>query len=209
MLRGIYAAGSGMLLETIRADAIPNNLANANTAGYKKDIDVSKDFASLVLNRVHDRAGAQEIGAMGAGAVISDIVTVHSNGIMQKTGNKLDLAIDGKGYFAVQTLSGVRYTRNGQFAKSANGELVTNEGNRVLSQTGGPISLQGSNINISGDGQVYIDNVETDHLQVVELNNKQLKKEGSSLYQSMRRSSLPKPLGRLSRVFWKAQISML
>ena len=99
LIRGIYIAASGMLVESLRADVTANNLANANTAGFKKDFAVIKDYASRQIRRIHDGAIEPEIGVMGAGAWIDTIATHHSGGIMRVTNNTLDVAIEGKGFF--------------------------------------------------------------------------------------------------------------
>jgi len=180
MIRGIYTAASGMLAESARTDTIANNLANVNTAGYKKDVAITKDFASMLIYRINDGAAAPSIGSLGVG----EIATIHSTGMMRQTGNALDLAIDGNGYFAVQTPAGVRYTKNGTFTKNAQGQIVTQDGNPVMG-TAGPITVNNaaSNLTVSPDGRVMLDGVEAGQLSIVEFaNEKQLLKEGDSLY---------------------------
>ena len=82
MLRGIYAAGSGMLVETLRADTIANKLANANTAGFLKDIAVFKDFASLMLQRIHDGAENQDIGTIVPFLIsLRTVLAAHPNSL--------------------------------------------------------------------------------------------------------------------------------
>ena len=124
LIRGIYIAASGMLVESLRADVTANNLANVNTGGFKKDFAVIKDYASRQIKRINDGTTEPEIGTMGSGAWIDAIATDHRAGIMRNTNNSLDFALEGKGYFAVETPAGVRYTRNGAFTRSATGELV-------------------------------------------------------------------------------------
>jgi flagellar basal-body rod protein FlgG len=184
MIRGIYTAASGMLAESARTDTIANNLANVNTAGYKKDVAITKDFASMLIYRINDGAAAPSIGSLGVGAMVDEIATIHSTGMMRQTGNALDLAIDGNGYFAVQTPAGVRYTKNGTFTKNAQGQIVTQDGNPVMG-TAGPITVNNaaSNLTVSPDGRVMLDGVEAGQLSIVEFaNEKQLLKEGDSLY---------------------------
>lgn len=186
LIRGIYIAASGMLVESLRSDVTANNLANANTAGFKKDFAVIKDYDSRQIRRVHDGPKEPEIGPMGSGAWIDTIATRHSGGIMRVTNNTLDVAIEGKGFFAVQTENGVRYTRNGAFTRSANGELVTQEGYRVLGQNG-PINLdpagQAGKITIAEDGRIFLDEVENNTLQFFTFEEEhRLRKEGANLY---------------------------
>ena len=182
MIRGLYTGASGMLAESMRTDVISNNLANANTAGFKKDVAVMKDFASMLITRINDGTDAPVIGKLGLGAVVDEVATAHSMGAMRTTGNDFDMAIEGKGFFSVETPQGVRYTRNGTFAKNAKGELITQDGYQVLGENG-PITIQGSKMVVDDTGRVLVDNQPVGKLQIVEFpNEKQLTKEGASLY---------------------------
>lgn len=182
MIRGLYTAASGMLSESLRTDTIANNLANVDTTGYKKDVAVSKDFRSMLLERVNDGENSPVIGSIGVGALIDEIRNIHSEGPTVHTGNTLDFAITGKGYFTVQTPNGVRYTRNGSFTKNAAGDLVTSDGYPVLGQNG-PIRLNGTSVNVSTDGQIQVDDVALDSFRLVDFaDTKELTKEGSSLF---------------------------
>ena len=152
-----------MLAEALRADVTANNLANVNTAGFKKDFAVLKDYASRSVKRINDGQDQPEIGSMGAGSWVDTVATRHTAGITHPTGNTLDFALEGKGYFAVETPAGIRYTRNGTFTRSAAGELVTQDGFRVLGQNG-PINLdptgQAGKITVAEDARIFLDNVE-------------------------------------------------
>lgn len=184
MIRGIYTAGSGMLAETVRADATANNLANSNTTGYKKDVAISKDFASLLIRRINDGQESPAIGTLGVGTLIDEIATIHTGGALSPSGNPLDFAIDGKGYFVVQTPAGERFTRNGSFSRNGQGELVTSEGHRVLGQNGAIIIPDG-NISVEESGRITVDGVEVGQIQVVEFaNERELVKEGNSLFRA-------------------------
>ena len=186
LIRGIYIAASGMLAESLRADVTANNLANVNTAGFKKDFAVLKDYAARPIRRINDGAEEPEIGTMGAGAWVDAIATKHSPGIMQVSGNSLDFALEGKGYFAVQTPSGVRYTRNGAFMRNAAGELVNEDGYRVMGLNG-PINLdptgQTGAVTVAEDARVFLDGVETDQLMLYSFpEENRLRKEGNNLF---------------------------
>lgn len=183
MIKGIYAATSGMIAEATRTDIIANNLANVNTTGYKKDIAVSKDFASTLIQRINDGQEAPVIGSMGMGVVIDEVKPVQSQGAVHQTGNALDVAIEGKGYFVVQTPNGIRYTRNGSFTKNSRGQLVTQEGYAVLGNNNNPIQINGNKVAITREGKVIVDDITTNNLQFVEFaSEKIIDKEGSSLY---------------------------
>lgn len=182
MIRGLYSAASGMLAEADRIDVISNNLANVNTAGFKKDVAVTKDFAEILITRVNDGNDTPVIGGMGTGVVVDEVATIHAAGTIKTTGNDFDLAIEGKGFFTVQTPQGIRYTRNGTFAKSTQGELVTSDGYRVLGENG-PIIINGGKMTVGTDGRVLVDDVEVGQLRMRDFGDeKQLAKEGASLY---------------------------
>jgi flagellar basal-body rod protein FlgF len=144
MERGLYIAASGMVAEMARQDLIANDLANASTPGYKADRAVQGSFGNLLLQNTQTGA---TVGPLGQGARIERQVTDLTAAPVKETGEALDFAIEGDGYFGVQTAQGVRYTRNGQFTAGANGRLVDQRGNAVLGQGGQPIT-------IAADGKV-------------------------------------------------------
>jgi flagellar basal-body rod protein FlgF len=139
MERGLYIAASGMLAEQVRQDQIANDLANAATPGYKADRSAQRAFGDLLLSNT--RTGAV-VGPLGFGAQIDETVTDLTPKGLRATGEPLDFAIEGEGFFAVRTPAGVRYTRNGQFTEGAAGLLVDQLGNPVLTQNGGTIRVR-------------------------------------------------------------------
>jgi flagellar basal-body rod protein FlgF len=138
MERGLYIAASGMIAEQMRQDQIANDLANASTPGYKADRVTQKSFADLLVS---NSVTGQVVGPLGMGVGADKMVTDVSPQPLRDTGEPLDLAIAGEGFFAVQTSQGVRYTRNGQFGASAQGTLIDASGNAVLGQNGQPVKL--------------------------------------------------------------------
>ena len=127
-------------------DLLANNVANASTGGYKAD----REFYSLYV-----APEAADNGPLASMPVIERQWTDHSQGILQPTGNALDVAIEGKGFFAVNGPSGPLYTRNGNFRLATDGRLTTSDGFAVRSRQGAPIVLDSSrNIQISADGSV-------------------------------------------------------
>jgi flagellar basal-body rod protein FlgG len=135
---GLYIAASGMVAEQTRQAQLSNDLANASTPGYKADESPQHSFGELLL--LNTTTG-QPIGAVNTGVQIGKTVTDMTPTGMQDTGQPLDFGIVGVGFFAVQTPQGVRYTRDGQFTSSAQGQLVDGAGDAVLGQSGSPIQV--------------------------------------------------------------------
>jgi flagellar basal-body rod protein FlgG len=138
MERGLYIAASGMLSEMVRQDQIANDLANASTPGYKADKATQRSFGDILLS---NSVTGQTVGPLGLGSHIDSIVTDTTPAPARQTGEPLDFAVQGDGWFSVQTPQGVRYTRNGQFGISPQGTLVDSLGNQVLGQNGGPVAV--------------------------------------------------------------------
>jgi flagellar basal-body rod protein FlgG len=138
MERGLYIAASGMLSEMIRQDQIANDLANASTPGYKSDRATQRSFGDILLA---NSVTGQTVGPLGLGSRVDSIVTDVSPAPARDTGEPLDFAVQGEGWFGVQTPQGVRYTRNGQFAASPQGTLIDSMGNPVMDKGGGPVQI--------------------------------------------------------------------
>ena len=137
MERGLYIAASGMVAEQARQDQIANDLANVSTPGYKADRSAHRPFGELLVRNVHGRA----VGTIAAGAQVARQVTDLRPQGVRDTGEPLDLAVEGEGYFAVQTAQGVRFTRNGAFRAAQDGTLVDQLGNRVLGPGRAPVRV--------------------------------------------------------------------
>jgi flagellar basal-body rod protein FlgG len=152
MNSGMYSALSGNLAAMTRMDIISNNLANVNTPGFKKD---KVSFEGLLSSVTAPPAVPP---ATTADPILQrEIVFVdHAAGPVVQTGNPLDMAIDGDGFFAVRTPQGIAYTRQGNFRLSSDGTLVTVDGYPVQSQ-GGSIQINGSRVEIDSKGAVVVD----------------------------------------------------
>jgi flagellar basal-body rod protein FlgF len=135
---GLYIAASGMVAEQTRQAQLSNDLANASTPGYKADQSPQHSFGELLLSNT---STGQTIGSMSTGVQLGKTFTDMTPAGMQQTGQALDFGIVGSGFFAVRTPQGVRYTRDGQFTTSAQGQLVDGAGDAVLSQSGAPIQV--------------------------------------------------------------------
>lgn len=180
MLRGLYTAASGMNHELNRQDAIANNLANVNTAGFKKDDMIGAAFQEELYYAL-DRGSVQPIGTAPLGVETDQVYTHLSSGTIVATENPLDLAIIGEGYFLIDTGTGQYLTRNGHFTRNAEGYLATDNGDLVLGENG-PLRLNGP-VEISDDGTVCVNNQVVDRLLIVTADDgASLVKEGHSRF---------------------------
>lgn len=144
-----------------RMDTTANNLANMTTAGFKVEHVVSREL-------VEDPAAAKDIPNDIAFADAWMLQRDFSTGPMERTGNPLDFAIEGDGFFAVQTGAGEAYTRDGRFNLNERGEVVTRNGEVVLGE-GGPIVVdpEGGSVSVSREGSISQDGVVMGTLRVV------------------------------------------
>jgi flagellar basal-body rod protein FlgF len=135
---GLYIAASGMVAEQVRQDQLSNDLANASTPGYKPDESSQHSFGDVLLANTE---GGAAVGSVDMGVALGKTYTNMTPGSLQETGEPLDFAISGSGFFAVRTAQGVRYTRDGQFTSSAQGLLTDTNGDPVLDQSGAQIKV--------------------------------------------------------------------
>jgi flagellar basal-body rod protein FlgF len=135
---GLFIAASGMVTEQTRQDQLSNDLANASTPGYKPDESPQHSFGEVLLANTE---GGPSVGSVNQGVSLGKTYTDMTPASIQETGEPLDFALQGNGFFAVKTSQGVRYTRDGQFTTSAAGILTDQSGNPVLSQSGGQIKV--------------------------------------------------------------------
>jgi flagellar basal-body rod protein FlgG len=191
MLRSLYTAASGMKAQQFNVDTISNNLANANTSGFKK---IRPEFQDLLYLTIRQPVAPEEAGAAGSplglfiglGVKSSGSQTIFEQGNLTPTGNPLDLAISGDGFFTVsQDDSGgvVFYTRDGSFKLDGNGNLVTSDGYFVLDDSGSSITLDSTqSIDIARDGTIS-NGTETSVLGIVQFPNPAgLERVGHNLY---------------------------
>lgn len=171
ILRGFEAATRGMQSLIDQNDSTANNVANVNTVGYKKQ--------ALAFQNVYDASVAQKdqngdfkkIGELSMGSQVQKLTYDFSQGVLDKTSNVFDLAIQGDGFFKIQSSDGggYSYTRNGSFTLNNNGVLVTKDGDSVLDYKSKPIKIKTddvvmhslNDIIINEDGQITISNDQT------------------------------------------------
>jgi flagellar basal-body rod protein FlgF len=209
-LKNIWVPLSGQIAQQRKVETIANNIANANTAGFKKDRLTFKEHLTALDKGLGDVDVPREDwspndfyktqGSQNAHVKVDGSYTVHEQGQLNPTNNPLDFALHGKGFFEVLTPHGVRFTRKGNFAVSKEGELITDSGFKLLSSIGSKgdensnsksndvtarlLKLPpGSTISVSKEGEIFSKNGVIGKISVVEFDDlNALKKQGSSLY---------------------------
>ncbi|MGA8179341.1 MAG: flagellar basal-body rod protein FlgG [Desulfobacterales bacterium] len=156
MLRGLWSAASGMAAQKLNIDVIANNLANVNTAGFKKS---RTDFQDLMYQTVSEAGSETSTGEqipvgiqVGMGTMPVDVHKVFIQGDFQETKNELDMAIEGKGFFKVLSGTEERYSRAGNFKLDSNGNIVTPNGDKLQPEMTVPTDT--SSIKVNSDGTV-------------------------------------------------------
>lgn len=161
MLRGLYAAASGMMTQLARQEVLADNLANAGTAGFRRVQTAIGQFQQDLAAA----AGATGTAAGGVGLQGAGLDT--SAGVLVRSDNPLDLALSGNAFFTIQTPRGVAYTRDGRFRLDADRRLVTGRGDAVLGQSG-PLTLPAGTVAVTASGQVSVDGKPVDTLRLAE-----------------------------------------
>jgi flagellar basal-body rod protein FlgF/flagellar basal-body rod protein FlgG len=148
---GYYAAMTGLVARTQALDTAASNLANAQTPGYRAEREY---FRSALLGP--DSADSQLGATVNNYGLLGGDRLSMAQGALENTGNPLDLAIEGEGFFQVQTSNGLRYTRDGNFHRAQNGQLVTTAGEPVLSTTGQTIAIPPGEVTVGADGVISV-----------------------------------------------------
>lgn len=167
MSGAIYMGTSGAIVQQLRLEILANNLANINTSGFKKDL--AAYGATDVDTGVPLGTGISVAGDGGLGLPVLPLSVEidFSQGSLKTTGNPLDIALSGDGFFSVETPGGIEYTRQGSFSLNSDGRLVTQDGLPVLGESG-PIMIEGDRISLDGDGSIVVDGDEVDRLRIVD-----------------------------------------
>lgn len=212
MVKGLYTGTSGMIAQQHRLNTVANNLANVDKPGFKRDVTCLKSFPEMRLARTEDDGvmifplGSTDsrpyIGRLGTGVEVNEVYTQFEQGSLKETGNAFDFALNGKGFIAVETPNGERYTRNGSFLLDEEGFLTTKDGYKVLGENG-PMKLKANNFILRKDGSVFVNSefegddkrlvqmrendysasALLDRMKIVRFDNERfIKKEGESLY---------------------------
>lgn len=148
---GYYAAMTGLVARTQALDTAAANLANAQTPGYRAEREF---FRSILIGP--DALDSQLGQAVDNYGLLGGDRLSMAQGALTETGNPLDLAIEGQGFFMIETPQGPRYTRDGSFHRAQNGQLVTQAGELVVSRAGQPIQLPPGDVSVGADGAISI-----------------------------------------------------
>lgn len=188
MIRGWYTAAAGMMSQMMSTDSLANNMANASTVGFKSSEVNFKAFPEMLMNRING-TDKKQIGSMSNGASVASNYTKFNQGDLNHTGNTLDMAIEGEGFFKVQAPNGqILYTRDGNFTVNKDGYLSTQTGDLVLSEVSDnrfePIEMPMDKIlTVNPDGQILADNTTVAKLAITRFEKPSaLEKMGSNQY---------------------------
>lgn len=192
MIRGLYTSGWSMMANSKKLDIITNNLANADTNAYKKDMVIYETFPQVLTKRINDTTSPSNpsgnVGNMQLGSDIGEIFTNYEQGKMIKTDKNLDMSIQNSksAFFTVGVPDregniNEYYTRDGSFTINSEGRLVTKEGYQVMGQNGA-VSINGDDFSVSEDGTIVQNGTVVDKLDIREFTDTTtLRKIGENL----------------------------
>lgn len=197
MIRGLYTAVSGLITQEAKQDVITNNMANANTIGFKADNLAVKKFNDVLIQNYDKISGGKNvrsiIGSLSNGSQIDETTTDFSQGLLMDSNSDTDFGLDGKGFFTVRRTdqngnSQTYYTRDGNFHVNNLGYLVNSSGDNVMGinrQTGALEPMFVGNMKMTSDGnnEISLDGRPTYNFNVVDFADyKSLQKVGDNLY---------------------------
>lgn len=191
MIRGLYSAVSGMISLEAKQQVITNNIANAQTNGYKEDNLINKDFKEVMMfnhdKQINGKAVRNNLGTLSGGTRIDEIYTNFSQGISKQTDKDTDFCIDGEGFFTLQDDNGNKfYSRDGSFHVNKDGYLVNNIGYFVVGEdidgNESLIKVDNSKIQCDDFGNINLNGVNKYKFKIANFNYNQIKKQGDNLY---------------------------
>jgi flagellar basal-body rod protein FlgG len=191
MLEGLFSAAAGMAAQQEQLDAIGNDLANVSSTGYKAE---RVAFSDLLYNEV-DEAGTKT--AAGAGSKAQTLGASQSQGAIRETGNPLELAIEGEGFFQVTRANGQQsLTRDGTFRVDANGAIVSSEGAQLAPPIKLPAGVQPGDVKIAPDGTVTAGSRTLGQIKLLTVTSPEhLLSDGNGGFTATPESGAPHPIG--------------
>lgn len=185
MQRGLYIAGTGMMVQRRLMENVTNNITNVETTGYKKNYLVTHSFDEVMLERINDDrivGMGSYAGPLTFGTLVDQIYQDYTQGSLEETHLSTDVALAGDGFFVMDTPEGERYTRCGAFALTVDGYLCDTEGNYLLG-VNGRINVGTDNFTVTGNGNVYVDGEYVNTIRVVRFeDNNSLRSQGGNLF---------------------------
>jgi flagellar basal-body rod protein FlgF len=171
MIKGLYSAASAMIAGVNRQSLLAHNAANMDTPGFKQFLVSLDDFVQTSVVQPPAEASSTNqiswVGELGLGVETAPEEVDFTSGGMQFTGQALDFALQGSGFFRIKTPDGERYTRDGRFILDTKGQLVNVDGNLVLDDGGQPITLEDdTGLTVSADGTMYVNGEEVSKLGI-------------------------------------------
>jgi flagellar basal-body rod protein FlgF/flagellar basal-body rod protein FlgG len=185
---GFYAACTALMARSQTLDLVANNLANVSTPGYRAEHDSFRSLLATSPNKT--LTGLNE--AVNNYSVLGSGQLDLAQGNLEKTGNDLDLAIEGKGFFAIKTAGGQVFTRDGNFHVDPNGQLATSEGDAVLGSDDRPIPIVGAPVSVGPDGSISVSGALAGQLKIVDFPaGSPLESVGKNYYSAPVKSAVP------------------
>lgn len=198
MVRGLYTAWTGLRNEEKRMDVVTNNMANADTTGFKKIDVTAQSFERHLAVKIDDPTVGinlkQGIGGMNPGVKIGETYYDMSQGNFRQTEDQYNFALSGNGFFTISTTNksgetSTRYTRDGDFTVTRDGYLVTKDGDYVLAEGGNRIQIPDANlvkISVNEMGEIYSGNNYVAKLQLVDFQSYDaLSSYGENMYEAV------------------------
>jgi flagellar basal-body rod protein FlgF len=193
---GFYAACTALMARSQTLDLVANNLANVSTPGYRAQHD---SFSSLL-------ATSSGVPLSGLNQAVNDYSVLGggqldlSQGSLERTGNDLDLGIEGPGFFAVKTAKGELFTRDGNFHVSPAGQLVTAAGDAVLGTDNRPVPIVGAPVSIGPDGTISVNGALAGQLKIVDFPaGTPLESVGKTYYSAPEKTAVPATQARVQQ----------
>jgi flagellar basal-body rod protein FlgG len=193
MFKGLYTAYTGMINEQNRMDVLTNNLANADTTGFKKEGSTSQAFDDVLALKIKDASISpnipKKIGIANLGVKVGENYTDYSQGAFRITDNSYDVALSGEGFFNIEYtnkagVTSTKYTRDGSFVVNVDGYLVTKDGDYVLGQNGRIKVDPTKDIVIDSKGNISQNNVRVAQIKLTDFEDYDyLEHFGENFYQ--------------------------
>jgi flagellar basal-body rod protein FlgG len=196
MIRSFYIAGTAMATQADKLDVLTNNLTNVDTSGYKKDKLISRAFSDVLIERLNDpyvMSISNKLGYQNDGVHIDEVVTDFSQSGFDETARLSDLALEGAGFFVIETPEGNMYTRDGNFFVNADGDLVTSDG-YYLAGENGHIRVGSGEFSVDSQGNVIVNGQTVNRISLAAFDDLAgLRKNEDNLYMNYTNQPVRRP----------------